>query len=436
MANHLSFSFVGKIKLQIRICVFLLALVPVSSCTPSIASKANLGQGAEENPNEAFKLDKDIPWSQRMSESIMKRNPESWMTDFRETPRWSYTHGLVLLAIQKVYNETGDERYMQYVKSYADTMITADGVIKNYKITDYNIDHINPGKILFSLHKETKDDRYEKVIKTLKKQLEWQPRTREGGYWHKLRYPYQMWLDGLYMGEPFYAQYAVEYDTPEVFDDIANQFILCEKRTRNEKSGLLYHGWDESRVQSWSDPESGNSAEVWGRAVGWFAMALVDVLDYFPKEHKSRAEIITILQRLASTVSAVQDKETGTWYQVMDKPDAIGNYKEATVTCMLSYALAKGVRKGYLDSKYLSVAKKAYQGILNTFVEVEDSGEMHIHKCCAVAGLGGDPYRDGTYDYYINERIVSNDTKATGPFIMASLEFERMAKQSAPNNQD
>ncbi|MFK8162332.1 MAG: glycoside hydrolase family 105 protein [Lewinella sp.] len=429
MATHLSLNFIKNIKLKINFHSFLLALILVSSCTTSnsIASKVKSGQDYKQVVEEDFKLDEDLPWSQRMTESIIKRNPESWMTDFRKTPRWSYTHGLVLLAIQKVYYETGDERYMQYVKSYADTMITAEGVIKNYKITDYNIDNINPGKILFALHKETKDDRYEKVIKTLKNQLKWQPRTKEGGYWHKLRYPYQMWLDGLYMGEPFYAQYAVEYNTPEAFDDIASQFILCEKRTKSAKSGLLYHGWDESRMQSWSNPESGKSAEVWGRAVGWYAMALVDVLDFFPKEHEGRAEIIAILQRLASTVSAVQDEETGTWYQVMDKPDAIGNYKEATVTCMLSYALAKGVRMGYLDNEYLEVAEKAYQGILDTFVEVEESGEMHIHKCCAVAGLGGDPYRDGSYEYYVNERIISNDTKATGPFIMASLEFERLA---------
>lgn len=376
---------------------------------------------------------KGMPWSQRMTESIIKRNPESWMTDFRKTPRWSYTHGLVLLAIQKVHKKTGDQRYFDYVKAYADTMITADGKIKNYEIEEYNIDHINPGKILFELHANTKDSRYEKVIHTLRRQLQWQPRTTDGGYWHKLKYTYQMWLDGVYMGEPFYAQYALKYNHPEAFDDIAKQFILIEKHTRNDKTGLLHHGWDESRLQRWSNPETGKSAEIWGRAVGWYAMALVDVLDFFPEDHEKRDEIIAILQRLAEAVTKVQDEKTGVWWQVMDRPNEKGNYLEATVSCMLSYALIKGVNNGYLDKKYQSVARKAYDGVIENFIEVKEEGDASIHKCCAVAGLGGKPYRDGSYDYYINERIVSNDTKATGPFILASLEFESLDKKGKLN---
>lgn len=372
----------------------------------------------------------NMPWSQRMAESVIKRNPESWMTDFRKTPRWSYTHGLVLMAIQKVGKANGDEKYFKYAKDYADVMITEDGDIQNYNITEYNIDHVNPGKILFDIYEKTGDKRYEKVIHTLRKQLKWQPRTTDGGYWHKLRYTYQMWLDGVYMGEPFYAQYAQKYNQPQAYDDIANQFILMEKHSRNEKTGLLHHGWDESRNQRWANPETGRSAEIWGRAVGWYAMALVDVLDYFPKEHEKRDEIIAILQRLAEAVTKVQDEKTGVWWQVMDKPNEKGNYLEATVSCMLAYSLIKGVNKGYLDEKYQKAAQKAYDGVIKTFVEVEKDGEMHLHKCCAVAGLGGNPYRDGSYNYYINEKIVSNDTKATGPFILASLEFENIEKKS------
>lgn len=376
---------------------------------------------------------KEMPWSLRMAESVIKRNPESWMTDFRKTPRWSYTHGLVLMAIMEVANANDIERYFEYAKSYADTMITPDGVIRNYKITDYNIDHINPGKLLFQLHEKTGDERYEKVIHTLHKQLKWQPRTKDGGYWHKLRYTYQMWLDGLYMGEPFYACYAMKYNQPEAFGDIANQFLLMEKHTRNPETGLLHHGWDESRNQKWSDPKTGKSPEIWGRAVGWYAMGLVDVLDFFPEEHEKRKEIIAILQRLAEAVAKVQDEKTGTWWQVMDKPDQEGNYLESTVTCMLAYALIKGVNKGYLDKKFSAIAQKAYNGIIENFVEVEDDGEMHIHQCCAVAGLGGNPYRDGSYEYYVNEKIISNDTKATGPFILASLEFEKASQVSKMN---
>lgn len=304
-------------------------------------------------------------------------------------------------------------------------MITNSGEIKNYHIDEYNIDHINPGKILFDLHDKTKDNRYEKVLFTLRQQLEWQPRTTDKGFWHKLRYTYQMWLDGLYMGAPFYAQFAQRYDQPEAFDDIAHQLILMENRARDEKTGLLHHGWDESRVQSWANPETGKSPEFWGRAMGWYAMALVDVLDFFPEDHPQRLEIIGILNRLAEAITLVQDDQTGLWFQVLDKGGAKGNYLEATASCMFSYALIKGVNNQYLDPKYQKVAKKAYDGIIEHLIEVEPSGEVHIHKCCAVAGLGGNPYRDGSYDYYINEEVRSNDTKATGPFILASLEFER-----------
>lgn len=378
-----------------------------------------------------YEIAKDTPWSQRMAESVMKRNPQSWMTDFRNTPRWSYTHGLVLMAIQKVGNNLNDPRYFEYVKAYADTMVTGDGEIKGYNIDEYNIDHINPGKLFFELYEETNDKRYEKVIHTLRRQLKWQPRTTEGGYWHKLKYTYQMWLDGVYMGEPFYAQYASIYDHPEAFDDIANQFVLIEEKTRNKETGLLHHGWDESRVQRWADPKTGKSAEIWGRAVGWYAMALVDVLDFFPEDHPKRALLINILQRLAQAVSKVQDEETGLWWQVMDKPHVKDNYREATVSSMLSYSLIKGVNNGYLDPQYQEVAQKAYDGILEHFIEVEEDGEVHLHKCCAVAGLGGSPYRDGSFEYYMSEPIISNDTKGVGPFILASLEFEKqtIAKQ-------
>ncbi|KAA3635448.1 MAG: glycosyl hydrolase family 88, partial [Bacteroidetes bacterium] len=275
------------------------------------------------------------------------------------------------------------------------------------------------------LYDQTKDERYEKVMFTLRKQLEWQPRTTDDGFWHKLRYTYQMWLDGLYMGAPYYAQFAQRYNEPDAFDDIAHQLILMENHTRDEKTGLLYHGWDESRVQTWSNPETGKSPEFWGRAMGWYAMALVDVLDYFPDDHSQRQEIIDILNRLAEAVTKVQDENTGLWFQVLDKGGQQGNYLEATVSSMFSYALIKGVNNGYLPLEYKAVARKAYDGIIENLIEVEPSGEVHIHKCCAVAGLGGNPYRDGSYEYYINEEVRSNDTKATGPFIMASLEFER-----------
>ena len=249
-------------------------------------------------------ISESLPWSERMALSIIKRNPEAWMVDFRETPKWNYTQGLVMTAMLQLWKKNRNQTYFDYAKSYADTLITTDGQIGgNYEVTAFNIDHIKPGRPLFSLYEVTGDKRYRKAIETLRNQLKWQPRTTDGGFWHKLRYPWQMWLDGLYMGEPFYAEYAATFNEPEVFDEIAQQFILMEKHARDEETGLLYHGWDESRLQRWSDSETGKSECFWGRAIGWYLMALVDVLDHFPQDHPKRAEIIAILNRTAEAIA-------------------------------------------------------------------------------------------------------------------------------------
>lgn len=368
----------------------------------------------------------NLPWSDRMALSIMKRNPESWMTDFRESPKWNYTQGLVLHAIQHLHNARGKQEYYDYVKSYADTMITAEGEILEYQLDEYNIDHINPGKILFQLYEDTEDKKYLIAMQTLRRQLQWQPRTRSNGYWHKLKYTWQMWLDGLYMGAPYYAQFAEVFDEPEAFDDVANQFILMEKYSRDAKTGLLYHGYDESRVQRWSNPESGCSPHFWGRAVGWYMMGLVDALDFIPEDHPKRGELIAILKRASQAVASVQDPETGLWYQILNMPEAEGNYLEASASTMFAYAIAKGTNKGYLDKKMMEVGKRGFEGLIDNLVEVMDDGQVVIHQCCAVAGLGGEPYRDGSFEYYIGEEIRDNDPKATGPFILAALEFEKM----------
>lgn len=378
----------------------------------------------------AVEISTALPWSERMAKSIMKRNPEAWMTDFREEPRWTYTNGLVLLSIFKVGEQSGNQAYFEYAKSYADTMINDKGEIRDYDLEDFNIDNVNPGKLLFQLYKKTGDERYKIALTTLRKQLLWQPRTSEGGFWHKLIYPWQMWLDGLYMGSPFYAEYGATFNEPAVFDDVAKQFILMEKHARDPKTGLLYHGWDESKTQPWANPETGNSPCFWGRAMGWYSMALVDALDFFPKDHPQRAEMVAILRRTADTFVKYQDTKTGLWYQVLDQGKREGNYLEATVSSMFVYAMVKGVNQGYLSEEFLDDAKKGYQGLLDHLIEVEPNGEVHLHKCCAVAGLGGKPYRDGSYEYYVNEEVRSNDTKATGPFILASLEFEKLGSIS------
>jgi len=282
---------------------------------------------------------------------------------------------------------------------------------------------VNSGKFLFDLYENTKDERYLTAIKQLRDQLKTHPRTSEGGFWHKKRYPHQMWLDGLYMGAPFYAQYAAHFNQPELFDDVVKQFVLVHKYTYNPATGLNYHGWDESKEQKWADPKTGCSPHYWGRAEGWYAMALVDVLDYLPQNHSGRAKIIEILNQVSAGIKKHQDPKTGLWYQVLDQGNREGNYLEATGSSMFTYSLLKAVRKGYISKDYKTVALKAYSGILENLIKNNSDGTISLTKCCSVAGLGGNPYRDGSYEYYIKEPVRDNDPKGVGPFIMASLEM-------------
>lgn len=357
-------------------------------------------------------------WSVRMAESIMTRRPNGYGD-------WDYVTGTVLKGFEELWRKTGDKRYFQYIQKTVDSVVNSDGSINDYKLSDYNIDEINEGRMLLFLYKETGKEKYKKAAALLRSQLMDQPRNSLGGFWHKQRYPYQMWLDGLYMGSPFYAEYGKLFDEPKNFDDVVKQFTLMETHARDVETGLLYHAWDEKKEQDWADPASGLSTIFWGRAMGWYAMALVDVLDYLPPEHSGRNELIAILQRLAEAVSKVQDDSTGVWWQVVDQPYREGNYLEASVSCMFVYALAKGARLGYLDAKFKAVAEKAYQGIIKVFISENEDGTIDLNQICRSAGLGYG--RDGSYEYYVyQEKKVSNDGKGVGPFIAASLEMEMM----------
>lgn len=367
----------------------------------------------------------NVPWSQRMAETMMHDFPEMWRMEEADSPGWAYTKGLASDAYIALWKESGDSRYFEYAKAYADTMINEEGVIAGYKMEDFNIDKVNPGKMLFELYGETRDPRYEIALKTLRLQLNSHPRTEAGGFWHKNRYPYQMWLDGLYMGGVFYARYGVEYNEPQSVDDAVHWIILMEEKSRDPETGLLYHAWDESREQRWADPETGLSPHFWGRAMGWYGMALVDMLDYLDG-HPGRDKVIGITRRMAEAIVKVQDEQTGTWYQVLDMPEAEGNYLEGSVTSMLTYFLLKAVKEGYIDASYLENAKKAYEGTLEHLIKVRDDGGVVLTPVCAVAGLGGDPYRDGSYEYYITEKQRDNDPKGFGPFILASLLYENL----------
>nr|WP_255695597.1 glycoside hydrolase family 88 protein [Rhodohalobacter sp. 614A] len=360
-----------------------------------------------------------------MALSVMERNPDPRLLDFQEAPKWEYTHGLMLKAFERIWRKNGEDKYLDYIKSYYDQMIYEDGTIERYDPRNFNIDRVNPGRVLFMLYEETGKEKYKTALETLRRQLEWQPRTTEGGFWHKLRYPWQMWLDGAYMGSPFYAEYSQRHNDAAGFDDVAKQLILMDKHLRDDETGLLYHGWDESRLQVWSDEETGRSAEFWGRAIGWYAMAIVDVLDYFPSDHPKRDKLIDIFEELVIALEKYQDKEAGVWYQVVDKGDQEGNYLESSASTMYVYSIAKAVNNGYIDEKYMDIAERGWEGILSEFIEVDENGIVEITNVCAVAGLGGEPPRSGKYEYYINELVRSNDPKAVGPFIMASLEMNK-----------
>lgn len=358
------------------------------------------------------------------ADSEMKRAPEAWQLDHGKRLYFGYAQGVGCKAMLNVWKETGDRKYLDYVIQWADTIINDKGEIHLYRVETYNIDYINSGKVLFDVYRETGNEKYKLAMDRLVNQMKYHPRTLEGGFWHKLIYPHQIWLDGLYMASPFLAEYAITFDHPELIEDVVNQFLVCAKHTYDEKTGLYYHAWDESKKQLWANKETGQSPNFWGRSIGWWFMALVDVLDFIPLDHPQRPELIDIIDGLAKSLPAYQDK-TGLWYQILDKGDKPGNYLEASVSSMFMYSYAKAVNKGYVDSKYRSVAEKAYNGLMKELIIENDDGTLTLTQCCSVGGLGGHPYRDGSFEYYISEKIRDNDSKATGPFIMGCLELNK-----------
>ena len=367
------------------------------------------------------------PMSVRMAESEMQRYPESWQLDFQPKLKWDYCHGLELGAMMDVYDRYGDRKFFDYALAYADTMVNEDGSIKKYKLTDYSLDRVNSGKILFRIYEQTKDVKYKKALDLLRSQFDGQPRNADGGFWHKKIYPHQMWLDGLYMGVPFLAEYAYRNSRPELYQEVIKQIKLVAQHTYDPENGLYRHACDVSKTEKWADPRTGQSQHCWGRAMGWYAMAIVDALDFIPLHEEGRDSVLAILDNIAVQVKGLQSPE-GVWYQVLDKSGEPGNYLESSCSAMFIYTLFKAVRKGYLDESYLQVARRGYEGFLKEFVKVDGKGLVTVTKACAVAGLGGKNYRMGDYTYYINETIRDNDPKAVGPFILASLEWERLKK--------
>jgi unsaturated rhamnogalacturonyl hydrolase len=380
---------------------------------------------SQEPASKDIVISKDLKWSDKMALTLMKRHTESYMIDDSKKPKWDYVHALVLHSFEELYKKNPDPRYNTYVRSYVDQFVEADGSIKTYEFDKYNIDLVVPGRLLFDVYQTSKEEKYLKAMQLVRKQLSEQPRTASGGFWHKQIYPNQMWLDGLYMGEPFYAQYTATFEGGKSFDDIAKQFELIQLHATDPKTGLLYHAWDESKQMPWANKQTGNSPNFWSRALGWYVMALVDVLDYMPKDHPKQKELVKYLNNACAALAKYQDK-SGLWYQVTDKGGEKGNYLEASGSSMFAYAFAKGANKGYLPVKYKKLANKAFDGLTKVLIKkVDEDGGITLTNCCQVAGLGGTPYRDGSYEYYVNERKKDNDPKATGPFILAALELNR-----------
>lgn len=379
-------------------------------------------------------------YSEWMVYSEMKRNPKAYMLDFAKKPNWSYTTGTELEPMLDTYRAYKDTAILSYVKGYPDKMIDADGNITRYKYSDFNLDNCRPAHFLINLYDLYPQTGIKKAMQTIFKQLENQPRTKEGVFWHKAIYANQVWLDGIFMGLPFYTKAAPMFKgyrkARKYWDDAVDQIVKTDKRTFDPATGLWKHAWDETHKQFWANPETGLSQHSWARAMGWYTMAMVEVLDALPSNYARRTEVIDVFKKAMAAVVKYQDKKTGVWYDVLDVNDP-RNYLEATASSMFAYCLLKGYRLGYLDKSYKDAGVKAYNGIIKQFVKVNADKTISLTRCCQVSGLGpgyNPPYvpeekvnkrRDGSFEYYISEPIRDNDGKGVGPFIWASLEMEQ-----------
>lgn len=379
-----------------------------------------------------------LEWSVRLAESEMSRRGDSLASKPRGRAKWDYTSGLFALSLLKLNEKVSVPGGVDFAKQAIGSFISADGKIQGYRADEYQLDALNPGRTALMLWQITGDERFKQAALLLRRQLATQPRTSDGGFWHKQRYPQQIWLDGIYMEAPFYAAYAQVFNGPESsFDDVAKQIQLADKHTYDAPAGLFYHGWDESKSQPWANPQTGCSSNFWGRADGWYAMALVDTLDYFPTNHPARPRIIAIFQKLAAGIVKWQNPVTGVWWQVLDQGRRPGNYPEATTSAMLVYSLAKGVNHGYLSRNYLPAIEKGYAGIIRNFIQADGNNRWSLTHCCSVAGLGGlsanGKMRDGSFDYYVSEPVVTNDLKGVGPFILAGIEMQSLTVEAMTN---
>lgn len=340
-----------------------------------------------------------------------------------EPNRWNYIDGCMITACLSLYATTGQDRFLDFSKRFIDHFVKDGGVIETYDPEEYNLDNINQGKNLFTLYDLTGEQRYRDAIETLRAQLEKQPRTRAGNFWHKKIYPWQVWLDGTYMAQPFYVDYETRYNEQRGCQDTYRQLMNVQRLMQDPVTGLYYHGYDESGEMYWANPETGCSANFWLRAMGWFLVAMVDVLERM--DEQSYYEFRSIMEMLKEAVDAMlpfQDEGTGMFWQVIDRAGVPGNYLETSGSALFSYAVLKGVRLGYLPRRYAVYGEKAFFGTCDRNLGVGADGMLQLGGICLVAGLGGPTHRDGSLEYYFSEPIVENDAKGVGPLLLAYTE--------------
>ncbi|MGO8932611.1 MAG: glycoside hydrolase family 88 protein [Terracidiphilus sp.] len=396
----------------LRIFASFLVLATTAAPQPLLAANAAVARADEDRSTVHF------------ANSAIARWPDGRFVPAGARWIWNYELGTLLEGMDSVWLSTADPSYFHYIQNSVDALVAPDGSIPTLKPEEHQLDNILLGRQLLLLYGVTRNQRYLTAATFLYDQLAQQPRNASGGFWHKQRYPNQMWLDGLYMAEPFRAEYASISHHPEDFADITHQFVLMEQHARDPRTGLLYHGWDESKQERWANKQTGDSSEFWARGMGWYMMALVDTLDDYPANDPGRAQLLAILRRAAAAIVRYQDPNTGLWYDVLNKPHEKGNYLESSAACMFVYALSKGVRRGYLPATYLGNAQRGYKGILAHFTSIAPKSEFSLTDTVKASGLGGDPYRDGTYAYYIGEKVARNDPKGVGAFLLASSEME------------
>jgi len=391
-----------------RILLSLLLLILISACT---------GQGTTRKSTQP-----DAKWSLKMANTVIAK-ADSLIHYVDGKPKWAYDVALLGMAVDRLGNV--DVKYSKYMEDWVNYFVGQDGSVIDYRLKEYNLDRIFPGRNVLTVYRRYPDQKYKIALDNFILQLKSHPKTKSGGYWHKNIYPWQMWLDGIFMASTYMAQYASEFDSPQWFDVATTQAKMIYDKTLDQETGLLVHAWDESHSQKWCDPVTGQSHYPWSRAMGWYIMAIEDILEYLPDNHVDRDDLITILQKTCDALLKVRDPETGIWFQVLNQGGREGNYLEGSGSAMFTYAFARGVRKGYLDKKYMEIANSAFDGIIKELITVDENGLVTMHNICGGCGLGGNPYRDGSYDYYINEKRIDNDTKGVGPFIMAALELDK-----------